>query len=72
MDGVSLHEGDEESVEYRLHRRFDRMGRLVGDPGMARLRDSLVVVMGLGGVGSFAAGHGGAGASSSSTSTTCA
>ncbi len=55
MDGVSLHEGDEESVEYRLHRRFDRMGRLVGDPGMARLRDSLVVVMGLGGVGSFAA-----------------
>lgn len=40
---------------YRLHRRFDRMGRLVGDAGMARLQQSHVLVVGLGGVGSFAA-----------------
>lgn len=40
---------------YRLHRRFDRMGRLVGDDGMERLQGSHVVVIGLGGVGSFAA-----------------
>ncbi|MCB9641626.1 MAG: tRNA threonylcarbamoyladenosine dehydratase [Myxococcales bacterium] len=41
--------------EYRLHRRFDRMGRLVGDGGMRRLLDASVMVIGLGGVGSFAA-----------------
>ncbi len=29
--------------EYRLHRRFDRMGRLVGDEGMARLFRSRVL-----------------------------
>jgi tRNA A37 threonylcarbamoyladenosine dehydratase len=40
---------------FRLHRRWDRMGRLVGDAGMARLLDSHVLVIGLGGVGSFAA-----------------
>ena len=39
----------------RLHRRFDRIGRLIGDAGMARLAQSHVVVIGLGGVGSFAA-----------------
>lgn len=41
--------------EYKLHRRFDRMGRLVGDDGMARLFNARVAVIGLGGVGSFAA-----------------
>lgn len=41
--------------EYRLHRRFDRMGRLVGDAGMKTLLDARVMVVGLGGVGSFAA-----------------
>jgi len=41
-------------TEYRLHRRFDRMGRLVGDNGMARLFGAHVMVVGLGGVGSFA------------------
>lgn len=41
--------------EYRLHRRFDRIGRLVGDAGMARLLKARVMVIGLGGVGSFAA-----------------
>ncbi len=40
---------------YRLHRRFDRIGRLVGDSAMATLFDSRVTVIGLGGVGSFAA-----------------
>ncbi|MBI2566539.1 MAG: tRNA threonylcarbamoyladenosine dehydratase [Candidatus Schekmanbacteria bacterium] len=41
--------------EYRLHRRFDRIGRLLGDAGMRRLLDSSVAIVGLGGVGSFAA-----------------
>ncbi len=40
---------------YKLHRRFDRIGRLVGDDGMAKLFASRVAVIGLGGVGSFAA-----------------
>lgn len=40
---------------YRLHRRFDRIGRLVGDEKMARLLHSKVMVIGLGGVGSMAA-----------------
>lgn len=40
---------------YRLHRRFDRMGRLVGDSAMQKLMRSHVLVMGLGGVGSWAA-----------------
>jgi tRNA A37 threonylcarbamoyladenosine dehydratase len=41
--------------DYKLHRRFDRIGRLVGDLAMARLERSHVIVMGVGGVGSFAA-----------------
>jgi len=45
----------EEAEEYKLHRRFDRMGRLVGDQKMKRLMDAHVLVVGLGGVGSFAA-----------------
>lgn len=44
-----------EETEYVLHRRFDRMGRLVGDPGMAALAKTHVMVIGLGGVGSWAA-----------------
>ena len=43
------------NTNYRLHRRWDRMGRLVGDPVMERLRNSHVLVVGVGGVGSFAA-----------------
>jgi tRNA A37 threonylcarbamoyladenosine dehydratase len=39
----------------RLHRRFDRMGRLVGDGGMQRLFGAKVMVVGLGGVGSWTA-----------------
>lgn len=45
---------DEGENAYRLHRRFDRMGRLVGDQAMAKLFGSHVMVIGLGGVGSFA------------------
>jgi tRNA A37 threonylcarbamoyladenosine dehydratase len=45
---------DEGETRYRLHRRFDRIGRLVGDRGMARLFGARVTVIGLGGVGSFA------------------
>lgn len=42
-------------TEYVLHRRFDRMGRLVGDEVMKRLFNTHVMVIGLGGVGSWAA-----------------
>jgi tRNA A37 threonylcarbamoyladenosine dehydratase len=41
--------------DYKLHRRFDRMGRLVGDDAMKRLFASKVMIVGLGGVGSFVA-----------------
>ncbi len=44
-----------ELENYRLHRRFDRMGRLIGDRGMKALMDSHVMIIGLGGVGSWAA-----------------
>jgi tRNA threonylcarbamoyladenosine dehydratase len=44
----------EQATPFKLHRRFDRTGRLIGDEGMARLARSHVVVFGLGGVGSYA------------------
>jgi tRNA threonylcarbamoyladenosine dehydratase len=37
-----------------LHRRYDRLGRVLGDHGLDRLRNAHVCVIGLGGVGSFA------------------
>jgi len=40
---------------YTLHRRFDRMGRLVGDDKMRKLFNTHVMIIGLGGVGSWAA-----------------
>lgn len=40
---------------YVLHRRFDRMGRLIGDIKMQKLMNARVMVVGLGGVGSWAA-----------------
>jgi tRNA A37 threonylcarbamoyladenosine dehydratase len=49
-----MSELDEGETVYRLHRRFDRIGRLVGDAGMERLLGAHVMVVGLGGVGSFA------------------
>ena len=42
-------------TEYVLHRRFDRMGRLVGDSAMEKLFRTHVMVIGLGGVGSWSA-----------------
>ena len=42
-------------LAHRLHRRFDCIGRLVGDAAMRKLLGSHVMVMGLGGVGSWAA-----------------
>lgn len=54
MDTIEDQRGFVED-EYRLHRRFDRIGRLVGDDGMKKLLNSRVMVIGLGGVGSFAA-----------------
>lgn len=44
-----------EARPFKLHRRFDRTGRLLGDPAMERLSKARVVVFGLGGVGSYAA-----------------
>ena len=44
-----------EAKPYRLHRRLDRAGRLLGDAAMERLARARVVVFGLGGVGSWAA-----------------
>lgn len=46
---------DAELETYRLHRRFDRIGRLVGDTAMKKLMASHVTVIGLGGVGSWTA-----------------
>lgn len=44
-----------QETPYVLHRRFDRMGRLVGDDNMKKLFKTHVMVIGLGGVGSWAA-----------------
>ena len=46
---------EQELESYKLHRRFDRMGRLVGDKAMKKLMQSHVMIIGLGGVGSWAA-----------------
>lgn len=40
---------------FKLSRRFDRTGRLLGDTAMERLSAARVIVLGLGGVGSYAA-----------------
>jgi tRNA A37 threonylcarbamoyladenosine dehydratase len=45
----------DELENYKLYRRFDRMGRLVGDRKMKKLMDAHVMVIGLGGVGSWTA-----------------
>ena len=43
------------SEAYRTHRRFDRAARLFTEPGLHRLMAARVVIIGVGGVGSFAA-----------------
>jgi tRNA A37 threonylcarbamoyladenosine dehydratase len=45
----------ENETRYEVHRRFDRMARLVGEPALERLFRSHVMVIGVGGVGCFAA-----------------
>ena len=45
----------EEETEYRTHRRFDRAARLFTEPGLHKLMGARVLVIGMGGVGSFAA-----------------
>ena len=40
---------------FKVHRRFDRIARLTGYDGMKKLAEAHVMVVGLGGVGSFAA-----------------
>lgn len=44
-----------EETPYKLHRRFDRLGRLFGDQAVATLMNARVAVIGLGGVGGFVA-----------------
>lgn len=51
----SLVEQEGDDVIYRTHRRFDRAARLFSEPGLHRLMKSRVVVVGVGGVGSFTA-----------------
>lgn len=48
-------DAEAEETPLRTHRRFDRAARLFGEPGLHRLMQARVVVVGLGGVGSFAA-----------------
>lgn len=52
---LESHADPEPESAHRLHRRFDRIGRLVGDVAMQKLLGSHVMVIGLGGVGSWAA-----------------
>jgi tRNA threonylcarbamoyladenosine dehydratase len=51
----ALVDNDAEETPYRLHRRFDRLGRLLGDGAVSALMSKRVLVVGLGGVGGFAA-----------------
>jgi tRNA A37 threonylcarbamoyladenosine dehydratase len=51
----SLVDEDPDDIVYRTHRRFDRAARLFSEPGLHRLMASRVVVVGVGGVGSFTA-----------------
>lgn len=48
-------DADAEETPYRTHRRFDRAARLFSEPGLHRLMGARVLVIGMGGVGSFAA-----------------
>lgn len=46
---------EDSEVRYKTHRRFDRAARLFSEPGLHKLMGARVVVVGVGGVGSFAA-----------------
>ena len=54
-DAPSIHDNASPETPYKLHRRFDRLGRLFGDEAVKALLRLRVAVFGLGGVGSFAA-----------------
>ncbi len=54
-DKGSIHYPRRKMKQWRLHRRWDRAGRLLGESAMEALSDTHVAVMGLGGVGSFTA-----------------
>ncbi len=57
MDAVQLQPPPAAPVStrpFKLHRRFDRTARLLGDSAMERLARAHVLVVGVGGVGSFA------------------
>lgn len=47
-------DADAEETPYRTHRRFDRAARLFTEPGLHTLMGARVLVVGMGGVGSFA------------------
>ena len=44
-----------QSTPFKVHRRFDRIARLTGVNGLELLHNAHVMVIGLGGVGSYAA-----------------
>ncbi len=48
-------DSNDEEVVYRTHRRFDRAARLFSEPGLHKLMGCRVLVIGVGGVGSFTA-----------------
>jgi tRNA threonylcarbamoyladenosine dehydratase len=52
---ADCHDSTVKESRYLVHRRFDRMARLIGEPSLERLFRSHALVIGLGGVGSFAA-----------------
>lgn len=52
---ASAPQQDAEDAVYKTHRRFDRAARLFSEPGLHTLMRSRVLVIGVGGVGSFAA-----------------
>ncbi|MEC7525719.1 MAG: tRNA threonylcarbamoyladenosine dehydratase [Myxococcota bacterium] len=52
---AAVDEAPQVSARYRTHRRFDRAARLFTEPGLHRLMSARVLVVGVGGVGSFAA-----------------
>lgn len=53
MNAEPLSESAVTERPFKLHRRFDRTGRLLGDAGMQKLSKARVAVFGLGGVGSY-------------------
>ncbi len=48
-------DGDAAEIRYKTHRRFDRAARLFTEPGLHKLMGARVLVIGVGGVGSFTA-----------------